>query len=201
MLAQEIMTTPVITVRPDTPVTAAAGILLDNDITAAPVVDDAGRLVGILSELDLVKREVEADPRAHLRRIALTEPPAPRVVEDVMTRAVLALPLTTDVGDVVALMVDERVKSIPIVDGQRVAGIVSRRDVLRMLVRDDDAIRMEVERRVAEVAGRRPHLIEVDEGIVAISTTGDETSDTVAVLAARTVPGVIRVHLAAAHRQ
>jgi CBS domain-containing protein len=201
MLAREVMTTPVVTVRPEDPVAVAAGILLDNDITAAPVVDDAGRLVGIVSELDLVRREIEADPRAHLRRIDLAEPPPPRVVADVMTRAVLALPATADVGDVVALMVDERVKSVPIVDGQRVVGIVSRRDVLRMLVRDDEAIRVEVERRVAEVAGEHARLVAVSEGIVTLGATDDEASDTVAVLAARTVPGVIRVHLAGSRQR
>ena len=199
MLAQEIMTAPVVTVPPDTAVSAAAGVLLRHDITAAPVVDEAGRLVGIVSELDLVKREVEPDPRAHLRRIALAEPPPPRVVADVMTREVLALPVTADVGDVVALMVDERVKSVPLVDGERVVGIVSRRDVLRMLVRDDDAIRLEVERRVAEVAGGHARLVEVAEGIVTVSGTGDAEDDMIAALAARTVPGVVRVDVAA-HR-
>jgi CBS domain-containing protein len=112
-----------------------------------------------------------------------------------MTRDVLALPATADVGDVVALMVDERVKSVPMVDGGQVVGIVSRRDVLRMLVRDDDAIRTEVERRVAEVAGRQARLVEVDEGIVTLTSAGDNDGDVIAVLAARTVPGVIRVHL------
>jgi CBS domain-containing protein len=197
MLASEVMTTPVVTVRSGTPVSAAAGILLDRDITAAPVVDDEGRLVGIVSELDVVKREIEPDPRAHLRRIGGTEPPAPRTVDDVMTRDVLALPATADVSDVVALMVDAKVKSIPIVDGrhdgQHVVGIVSRRDVLRMLVRDDDAIRFEVARRVAEAVDDHPRLVEVDEGVVTMSGTDDRRSDLLAALAARTVPGVIRV--------
>lgn len=198
MLVREVMTSPVTTVTFGTPVHVAAALLLAAEVTALPVLDHGGRLVGIVSELDLIKREVEADPRAHHLLLPQDEPPLPRHVEDVMTAAVIAVPDSADVCDVVAVMVDERVTSIPVISGDKVVGIISRRDVLRMLTRSDEVIRVEVARRVAEAVGDEGGVVAVDHGVVSIAGFGDPLRDLLAQLAARTVPGVLRVHAPAA---
>jgi CBS domain-containing protein len=197
MLAREVMTSPVTTIRLGTPVPMAVALLLEAGVTAVPVLDSAGRLVGILSVLDLIEREVEADPRAHCLPLARDEAPLPRLVEDVMTADVIGVRDSADICDVVAVMVAERVTSVPVLSGDRVIGIISRRDVLRMLARSDDAIRQEVSHRIAE-AGQLSAVVRVDDGVVSISSSGDPSRDLLAQLAARTVPGVLRLRESAA---
>ncbi len=110
-----------------------------------------------------------------------------------MTRRVLALPATADVTQVAAFLVGHRVTSVPILDGRRVVGMVSRRDLLRVLIRDDALIAQEVRRRlVAYFIDVGPRVL-VRDGIVEISDPGGDHARWIAVNLARTVPGVIRV--------
>jgi CBS-domain-containing membrane protein len=133
MRARDIMTKSVVTVRPELSVKEAATILCRNAITAAPVLDEDNHLVGIVSEADLLRKQLP-HPRARLRRDADEEPP--HTVADVMTTSVVALPPFTDAADIVETMLDVNVRSIPIVEGSHIVGIVTRRDLLRTLVRD-----------------------------------------------------------------
>jgi CBS domain-containing protein len=84
MQARQIMTAPVLTVRPDTTVREAATLLLEHQITAAPVLDAGGELIGILSESDLVGNRVGHDPRNQVRPVQ-DEPAGPQTVGEVMT--------------------------------------------------------------------------------------------------------------------
>ena len=93
MRASDFMTTAVLTTTPSESVKAATRQLLERRIAAMPVVDDDGRLVGIVSEVDVLRERVPADPPTHVRT---EEPPRtslPRTVADVMTRDVYALPV------------------------------------------------------------------------------------------------------------
>ena len=92
MKAAEIMSSPVVTVHPGTLVKDAARVLVSHAIGAAPVVDDDGTLVGIVSEADFLRLERDDDPRNAARRIEPTDNSAFTTVGDVMTRDVLALP-------------------------------------------------------------------------------------------------------------
>lgn len=197
MLAHEVMTSPVITAAAEMAVPVAAALLLEYGVTAAPVLDSAGGLVGIVSVLDLIKRELEPDPRAHEVTSVFDGSPLPRLVQDVMTTDVIAVPASADICDVVAVMVDERVTSVPVTSGRTVVGMISRRDVLRMLLRSDEVICGEVARRVAEAVGERAGVVHVTAGEVSISGSGDPRCDLLAQLAARTVPGVLRVRVTA----
>ena len=198
MQARQIMTSPVVTVRSDTTVREAATLLLENRITAAPVLDAGGELIGIVSESDLVVDRFGHDPRNQVRPVQ-DEPPGPQTVGEVMTTPVIALGPSADAADLAQTMLGSDVRSVPIVEGATVIGIVSRRDLLRTLVRDDDAIRTEVVDRIADY--RDPDGtwdVQVTDGAVLI--VGDLGDDARAELAlARTVPGVGSVHLAA-HR-
>jgi CBS domain-containing protein len=198
MQARQIMTSPVVTVRSDTTVREAATLLLENRITAAPVLDSCGELIGIVSEGDLVVDRFGHDPRNQVRPVE-DEPPGPQTVGEAMTTPVIALGPSADAADLAQTMLGSDVRSIPIVEGATVVGIVSRRDLLRTLVRDDDAIRTEVVDRIADY--RDPDGswdVQVTDGAVLI--VGDLGDDGRAELAlARTVPGVGSVQLAA-HR-
>ena len=198
MQARQIMTTPVLTVRPDTSVREAATLLLEHRITAAPVLDAGGELIGIVSESDLVVDRFGHDPRNRVRPVQ-DEPPGPQTVGEVMTTTVIALGPSADAADLAETMLGSDVRSIPIVEGATVIGIVSRRDLLRTLVRDDDVIRAEIVDRIADYRGPTGTWdVQVTDGAVLI--IGDLDDDgRAAVALARTVPGVGSVHLAA-HR-
>jgi CBS domain-containing protein len=135
MRAREIMTRSVVTVRSSDPVKQAAGLLAEHRITAMPVLDGTGRLVGMVSEADLLAHRMAHDPRSHLWRDEQQRADPARTVGEVMSRTVVSLGPDAYLADIAELMLDRGLRSIPIVDGGRVVGIVSRRDLLRTLVR------------------------------------------------------------------
>ena len=192
MQARQIMTSPVVTVRADTTVREAATLLLENRITAAPVLDADEELIGIVSEGDLVVDRFAHDPRNRVQPIQ-DEPPGPQTVGEVMTTPVIALGPSADAADLAETMLGADVRSVPIVEGATVIGIVSRRDLLRTLVRDDDAIRAEIVGRIAEFTGPAGTWdVQVTDGAVLI--VGDlDDDDRTAIAIARTVPGVSSV--------
>ena len=114
MKVSEIMTTRVVTVTPDTPVPVIAGLLRDNRISGVPVTDASGAVLGLVSEYDLLAREGET-------------------AAEVMTGPVITVTEDTDVDDVRHLLVERRIRRVPVVSGQRLAGIVSRSDVVALL--------------------------------------------------------------------
>ncbi|MBI4259101.1 MAG: CBS domain-containing protein [Actinobacteria bacterium] len=194
MRARDVMTTPVVTVRPSTHLKEVAALLLDRGISAVPVVDEDGELVGIVSEGDLVRLETVPAPQSHAIPMRRHVVDAPRLVEEVMTREVVTLPPEADVADVARLMLARRVKRIPIVEGRRVVGIVSRRDILKVLARPDAGIRQEVEALLDDeivVLGR--WTVGVADGIVTLTGEGDRRDRRLAELLARSVPGVVAV--------
>jgi CBS domain-containing protein len=195
MRIKDVMTSPVMTVTPTTRIKQVAAMLVRHGFNAVPVVDN-GELVGIVSEADLVRLESSPDPRAHALRWPPPVGTTPHLVGEVMTREVLALPPDADAADAARLMLDHGVKSIPVVLGRRVVGIVTRRDLLAVLARTDHAIRAEVERLLAEELGGH-RRVEVTDGVVTLSglDTGWETD--LAGLLARTVPGVVEVRVTA----
>jgi CBS domain-containing protein len=198
VLAREIMTSPAVTVTPDTTLKHVIQLLDHHAITSVPVVDADERLVGIVSEADLLRGEVEPDPRAHLRPVPEeTEPPRHHVA-DVMTPHVLTVSERTDGADIARLMLDNGIKSVPVVRDRHVVGVVSRRDLLHVLARDDDRIRAEVEDRLREYAGDAQWTVTVEDGEVALHGHASEEQQRVATILARTVLGVVRVEAAPA---
>jgi CBS domain-containing protein len=195
MQARQIMTTPVVTVRPETSVRDAATLLLEHRITAAPVLDPEGELVGIVSEGDLVVDRFGHDPRSQLRPVE-DEPAGPQTVAEVMTTPVVALGPSADAADLAETMLDSDIRSIPIVEGATVLGIVSRRDLLRTLVRDDDAIRVEILQRLSS-SGQATDRWEVQVTDGTVLLVGDTDDGRAVTALARTVPGVASVHLTA----
>src|SRR5579859_2403061 len=197
MKANELMTREVVTARPDTPVRQAAALMAQHHVTSLPVLDDDGRLIGIVSEIDLVRDRLPRDPRSHLRPGPAQQPDPAQHVREVMTDVVSCLGESADTADIAALMVDKNLRAVPIVDGARLVGIVSRRDVLRTLLRDDTALVADVRERLDAYAGEQDRWrVEVEDGVAVIRGHFDDAAQREAVTAlASTVAGVIRVHL------
>jgi len=147
MQAKEIMTSPVFTVSPDTPVAQVARLLCEKHISGVPVVDDTGKLVGIVTEIDLIKRHARIHFPIYLPfldSLIFLESPR-RYTQDVsralgatageiMTQPVSTANLETDVEEIATLMVDDRVNPIPILDESgALVGIVSHTDIVRLV--------------------------------------------------------------------
>ncbi|MGW3960604.1 CBS domain-containing protein [Amycolatopsis sp. NPDC005003] len=190
MRARDLMTSPVITVQPWTSAKEAAELLSMHGFTALPVVDDDGGLIGIVTEADLIRGRIPADPRqAHRHHDAAV---AGKTVGDVMTSPATAMSTGTDVADLCQALVDARIRAMPIVDGSAVVGIVTRGDVVRMLARQDTDIARDVKHRLEIYGGSGRWKIDVRDGYVHITDQYDDDTDRhVAQLLALAVPGVV----------
>ncbi|GAA4039473.1 CBS domain-containing protein [Nonomuraea soli] len=194
MLIREVMTGPVVTVHPTDSVRHAIRLLYQRNITAAPVIDRTGRVVGVVSELDLLRGEFEPDPRAHALPVHGLDEPPPRTVAEVMTSHVITVSETTDVTYAVDLMVGKRIKSLPVTRGDKLVGIVSRRDLMGMLARPDEDLRDDVTAALREQYPFGPRWeIDVHNGIAELSGQSNPYADSIADVIARTVPGIVRV--------
>lgn len=193
MRACDVMTAPVITVTPDTTVKEAANLLASRGFTALPVVDGDERLIGIVTEVDLVRDRFPRDAR--YRRSADHEIPRAQsmgTVGDVMTSPATAMGAATDVVDVVTVMWDSKIRALPIVDGSRVVGIVTRCDLVAILGRADDAIANDVRHALAHYAGTGRWTVDVRDGVVSLGDEyEDESERHVATVLAEGVPGVV----------
>jgi CBS domain-containing protein len=190
---REAMSSPVVCVPPDLPLKEVANLLVNHRISAVPVVDH-GELVGIISEADLVPLELAPDPEAHLTPPANLPGQLPKVAGEAMTREVIALAEDADLAEAGRLLLERRIKSIPVVRGRRVVGIVARRDLLAVLARRDQDIARELEALLAsELGAPSPYRVTVEDGSVTLTGPTDPTSRRLAGLLAREVPGVLEV--------
>jgi CBS domain-containing protein len=142
MNASDIMTSKVVTVRPDTSVSTLARLLLDNKISAVPVIDKEDRVVGMVSEGDLLGRPSERSLRGRWLRlfndeaVFLEELATARHLkaQDVMTRRVVSVSDQAPIDVVASLMHRHRLKRVPILRDGKLVGIVSRADLLDAFV-------------------------------------------------------------------
>ncbi len=127
-LAQDIMSAPVITLSPDAPLTEAWALMSKKGFRHVPLVSDQGRLVGILSDRDLLRfsRELAQDQE---------ERSLPQKVGQIMKTEVLTATPTTDITEIARVMLAERISALPIIDGaHHPVGMVTVSDILRALV-------------------------------------------------------------------
>jgi CBS domain-containing protein len=160
MKARDVMATPVITVKPSSLVQDVARLLLSRRISAVPVVDEDGRLVGIVSEGDLMRRAEAGTERRHswwLRLLTGSDVLAgdyvkahARSVADIMTRNVISVGPETPLSDIATLLERKAIKRVPIVHDGQVVGIVSRANLVQAVAsarKDVEISRTDVEVR------------------------------------------------------
>lgn len=203
MQVRDVMTREVITVEPGTSAKDAGKLMAEHGFAALPVVDPGNRVLGIVAETDVLRNRIPEDPRLHLRRdIEERDVVLPLLVGGIMTTTVQFVAPSTDVADVARLLVDGRLRSVPVVENGVLVGIVGRRDVLRTLVRPDPDIRSDVLRLVEGYTGDLGCWdVRVTEGVTSVHRTrgAPEVSRAVEEFAlqrlVRTVPGVVAVHV------
>ena len=195
MLVREVMTLEPATVNPDTGLKAALRRLADLGITSMPVIDGRGRLLGIVSEVDLIREAVSRDPRAPEGSVVVDSLYPARSVREVYTRSVATVHAHDDVASAVELMSSTGAKSLPVLDEHGgLVGIISRSDIVMALARDDEVIAADLDKLLGRL-GHGDWLVEVDEGVVAGAGPAGPAEVSLAHVAARTVPGVTGVHV------
>lgn len=183
-LVRDVMTRDVVSVNADTPYRTIVDALTGRQVSAAPVVDADRRVVGIVSEADLLHK-VEFLGIAQQRRVFARHSHEPRkddrhavVVADLMTAPAVTVAPDTPVVAAVKRMEAEQVKRLPVVDERgRLLGIVSRRDLLSMHLRPDPAIRDEIVDVLQRTLRIDPLAVQVDvaDGMVTLTGTVDRS--------------------------
>ncbi|MCL8025156.1 CBS domain-containing protein [Nocardioides bruguierae] len=202
MLVHEVMTSRPISIGPRTRVKSAMRLLATNRLTSLPVVSAEGRLVGIVSEADLLRDALTPDARA---RLWPTHTPAsswdaqvddrPAYVEEVMNTHVLTVHPSTDLAVAVELLTTTGAKSMPVLDAHdRVVGIISRSDVVRVLARSDADLERDLDAELLQL-GHPDWLVEVHEGVALVEGPMGPGERALAELAGHDVPGVTEVHV------
>jgi CBS domain-containing protein len=216
MRAHQIMTRPVITVTPETTVVEAANTMLQRHVSGLPVIDPAGKLVGILSEGDFIRRSEIGTQRKRGRFLKFILGPGQtaadfihehgRKVAEIMTKTPLTITEDTELEKIVQLMEKNHVKRLPVTRGDQIVGIVSRANLLQAVASlareipdptaDDDHIRNRVIDAIAKNDWCPFGLsVIVRDGIVHLSgVITEERSRQAAIVAAENVTGVSKVH-------
>ncbi len=181
---RDMMTADVVTATLDTPFKALAGLMAIQDVSALPVLDSEGRVAGVVSAVDLLrKEEFQDDPS--------------RTARDVMTSPAVTVAPEASIVDAARLMDRHRITRLVVVgaDG-RLAGVVTPRDLLRVYLRSADEIRAEIVGEVLTSFRTNPALVKVTvaDGVVTLDGEMEEKSMIpLAVRMAHAVDGVVDV--------
>jgi len=203
-LVRDVMTTKVVTVEPSTPFKEIAARLAQHRISAVPVVDAGRRVLGIITEADLLLKQEHPDPKADIsliwtrRRRRERAKAAAAVAGKLMTAPAATVAPTATITEAARRMHAAGVKRLPVVDEMgRLVGIVSRADLLKVFTRPDEAIRSQIisEVIVGELTlNPSRFLIEVDDGVVLLQGKAERSSlIPYLVRAVHHVEGVVRV--------
>lgn len=217
MHASDVMTRGVISVTPDTTVEETARLMLERGISGLFVVDKAGDLAGIVTEGDLLRRDELGTQRHRPWWLRVLVSPGRqaadftrshgRRVRDVMTTEVISVPGDAELEAVVEIMEEHRIKRVAVTENGRVAGVISRADLLRALLgrsrgaapvaADDRALRSAILDALDEQSWAPMTTVNVvvKDGVVDLwgTITNENERRAIAVLAENT-PGVKAVH-------
>jgi CBS domain-containing protein len=191
MLVREVMTSPAVTVEPDLSLKQAIRLLDEHQITAMPVIDGERRLVGVVSDADVLRDAVPADRRVHERLVEITGPTVRLAVTDVMTHLPVSVSPDDDLALAVELLVDTQVKSLPVVSSGVVVGMVSRRDIVAVLAREDFLIEAQIDEELRQAGVEC--TVDVSDGVVHLMDADGPDSMRIARVIASRVPGVVGV--------
>jgi CBS domain-containing protein len=151
LTAKDIMTRDVVTVKPETSIEELASLLVKNEISGVPVVDDAGSLFGIVTENDLISRNKRLhiptvvsflDAAIYLESSRKFEEEVKRVaatkVGDICVRKVVTITEDTTVVDIATIMAEKKVHLLPVIEAGKVVGIVGKRDMVKAVGRQSE---------------------------------------------------------------
>lgn len=178
MRVRDVMTTPVRSVRTDTPLKEVARLLVEHRISGLPVVDEAGVVVGVISETDFLTKE--SGPPEHRSRFgwltgaARTEAHDRQVREATTAGGAMTSPADTieadrPLAEAARRMVDARRNRLPVVEDGRLLGIVTRADIVRTFARSDASLLDSVLETTRAIDGLR--VVSVQDGVVVLGGT------------------------------
>jgi CBS domain-containing protein len=149
--AKDIMTTEVITVDENRSVKELAKILAENKISGVPVVDNQGKIVGIVTESDLIDRAKKVHIPTVMRlfdSFVFLESPermekdlkkmAALTVRDICNKKIVSVTPATPLDELATLMSENKVHTLPVLDKDKLVGIIGKTDIIRTLVQSDD---------------------------------------------------------------
>jgi CBS domain-containing protein len=192
MRARDVMTRDVVGVHPATTVKQAAKLLADNGFTAMPVIE-GDKFVGIVSEADLVRDRFPADPRYRYEAQDAPNLPVARLVGEVMSTPAIGVGPGTDVTVLARTMLADQHRFMPIVDGGALIGVVTRRDLIKVLARPDEELAREVTSKLESYGGPGRWTVTVKDGEAVVRDEFDDATDRhIALVLAEAVPGVVR---------
>ena len=203
--AREIMSSPVVTARPETPVRQLVELMLRSRISGLPVVDDDQRVLGVVTEADLLEKEDRPFPEPPIltwsgrslrleRMLGHYRKATGTVARDVMTEHLITAAEDTNVQELAHLMLRHQINRILILREGRLAGIVTRADVLKVFLRSDESILQTIRETLARELYIDPATLTLTcaGGVVTASGTVDRHSDWALVIKwIRSVDGVV----------
>jgi CBS domain-containing protein len=203
-LVRDVMTTEVVAVEAWTPFKEIVARLAQHRISAVPVVDADRRVLGIITEADLLLKQEHPDPKADVsliwtrRRRRQRAKAAAAVAAKLMTTPAVTVPPTATITEAARRMHTARVKRLPVVDERgQLLGMVSRADLLKVFTRPDEAIRSEIINDVIVgdlMMNPSRFFIDVDDGVVVLQGRVERRSlIPYLVRAVHHVEGVVRV--------
>ncbi|MEU9480544.1 CBS domain-containing protein [Streptomyces sp. NPDC048191] len=208
LIVSDVMTRTVAVVGRRAPFKEIVDLMDDWRVSALPVIEGEGRVVGVVSEADLLpKEELRDDPDAgclQLRRPVDVAKADARTAGDLMSSPAVTVRADATLAEAARLMAREGVKRLPVVeDTGLLAGVVSRADLLKVFLRDDEAIAEEVRREIASSLFAPPASavrVEVNDGVVTLTGRIRDTALVpVAARLIRAVEGVVGVEFDLAH--
>ncbi|MFC9280521.1 CBS domain-containing protein [Streptomyces collinus] len=210
-LVSDVMTRTVATVGRRAPFTEIVHVMRDWEISALPVIEDEGQVVGVVSEADLLP-PAEAFPdepdtgRAGPRGPVAAAKAGALVAGDLMSSPAVTVRADATLAEAARLMAREGVKRLPVVDdADLLAGVLSRADLLKVYLRDDEDIAEEVRREIAPFLFPPPASavrVEVRDGVVTLTGRVSDTALVpVATRLVRAVEGVVDVEFDLAHAE
>jgi CBS domain-containing protein len=178
VLVLDVMTSDVTTCAPQTTFKDIVQLMLDTYVSGVPVVDGDGHLVGIVTEADLLAHEAYGDRHPRLLSVLAdrllrrdhdwAEKASALRAADLMTVDVVTIRPQDQVGVAARLMLERGVRRLPVVDGDRLVGIVARSDLLRWFTRPDEAVRRAVELALRATPGADEVRASVQSGVVVL---------------------------------
>ena len=194
MLVREIMTSPAYSVPEGASLDAALRMMATVHVSSLPVVDGGGCVVGIISEADVLQEGLEPDPRAHMRPVLPPSRSLPVTVVEVMTAHPYVVREDGDVAELALVFARTGWKSVPVVRGEGLLGVVSRSDVIAAMARPDVEIAQEIATAFGEIGCKAWHA-DVLGGVVHVTGTASDRERAAATSIVQSIRGVRRVSL------